>query len=82
MIVLSDDNFEDAVKSFDTLLVEFYAPVRVKMRVVSALPLEFPPLTDFRRFLMFACIVCCREWCSGAVTARSWPLSTRRLAQH
>ena len=50
MLVLDDSNFDEAIGSFDTLLVEFYAPVRVLQctRTAQFLAKQQVPLPCFR----------------------------------
>ena len=78
VLVLSDSNFQEAITTYETLLVEFYAPVRARGCLASCAHV----------CLDFVCgahaeLVCCTGLCcSGAVIARSWRLSTRALRRH
>jgi hypothetical protein len=75
VLVLSDSNFQEAISTYETLLVEFYAPVRVgNTRVPS-------PFAAFRCDVYQdpSTMSLCASIGSGVATARSWHPSTRVL---
>jgi len=66
VLVLGEDNFDAALEEHDTLLVEFYAPVRVARAV--------PRAADRGRAVILSSNHAFLD--SGAATARSWRPST------